>query len=405
MLDFLLDPIQTLSEKKDHIIKKLPNLSPEEKEEVIDFFNKNPSFENSIDWNNKDLSYPDFKTLFSQDTKRGKERKVKQSGIEGLTEGTDYIKLQVYSSTDAKAYIPLTYDASRYIASSAVGGCEGKWCTAYQRSSQHWFKYTVDEKCVLIYWILPNDKLASQISTIKSLDHFWTLLDSQIKIGQFLETVGVSEDEYKKVRQKAKEFWSLIDENNNKPQWINYPPDKSSGDLVLEKTHIENKIISNHKGPASMKKWADGTHEEIYKINGLEHRVDGPSYVWENKDRSEYSYKWKQNDKYLRKDGPALVQLNAGMYEEQWIIDGVLDRKKGPAVTRKMTEPDLETQIWYKKGKRHRDDGPALIKKENGKIKEEQFWLNGDQVESLDSGKEIDWFTDGDEPTMQQGGW
>ena len=49
-----------LQEKKEHLIKKLKNLSSSEKEELVAFFIETPSLENKIDWNNKNLKNGGF---------------------------------------------------------------------------------------------------------------------------------------------------------------------------------------------------------------------------------------------------------------------------------------------------------------------------------------------------------
>jgi len=105
---------QYIFEKKDHIIKKLPNLSPEQKKELIDFFKRKPNLEGKIDWNNKNLTYDDFKDVMKV-TKTEKVKLVKSKGISGLKEGEDYLKLK--TPPEYEGYIPLTYEASKLIAS------------------------------------------------------------------------------------------------------------------------------------------------------------------------------------------------------------------------------------------------------------------------------------------------
>ena len=79
-----------LYEKKDNLIKKNPNLTDGQKQEIIEVLNKYPNLENNVDWNkNKYLTYEDFKELILD--KAGKSRsQAKKKGISGLTEGTDY---------------------------------------------------------------------------------------------------------------------------------------------------------------------------------------------------------------------------------------------------------------------------------------------------------------------------
>lgn len=56
-----------LTEKKDHIIKKMPNLTDDQKKELIDFFKRKSNLENKIDWNKwRKLTYDDFKDVIDR---------------------------------------------------------------------------------------------------------------------------------------------------------------------------------------------------------------------------------------------------------------------------------------------------------------------------------------------------
>ena len=130
-----------LLEKKDHIIRKMPNLTSEQKEELINFFNRHPNYENRVDWNKwKTLTYEDFKDILEIESKTQRKKSVKTRGIKGLKEGKDYIQLKNLPD-DIQGYIPLNYEASKFIASRYVGGIEGKWCTAYQKTDKYWEEY------------------------------------------------------------------------------------------------------------------------------------------------------------------------------------------------------------------------------------------------------------------------
>jgi len=131
---------ELLIEKKDHIIKRLKNLSKEEKSLLISFFKKNPHTENKIDWNNNNLIFNDFKDILTSVSKRKKKRALKDKGIRGLKKGEDYINIKL-KNKEYLAYIPLNYEASKSIATAHIGNCEGKWCVAYQKSSIYWQHY------------------------------------------------------------------------------------------------------------------------------------------------------------------------------------------------------------------------------------------------------------------------
>lgn len=156
----LIEQYKILTEKKDHIIKRLKNLTDEEKQTLIDFFNKKPNLESKIDWNNKDLSFKDFEDVMSI-SKTERIKSVKKSGILGLRRGVDYLD---FPFSNANGYIPLTHEASRLIAGNDIGKCVGEWCTA-MNSSKYWRDYVNKKGIVLIYIIYKDTKYAVAVST------------------------------------------------------------------------------------------------------------------------------------------------------------------------------------------------------------------------------------------------
>lgn len=149
-----------LTEKKDHIIKRLKNLSKEEKDILMPLFStNNPKLEKMIDWNNKKLTFADFKEVLDFRSKTSMKKSVKKQGIRGLKANKDYIELKGISKF-YNAYIPLTYEASKFIASKNIGGCEGRWCTAYQKTKSYWIDYVEARNITLIYLIGNDTKYA-----------------------------------------------------------------------------------------------------------------------------------------------------------------------------------------------------------------------------------------------------
>ena len=94
----------------------------------------------------------------NKQSKTGMSKSVKSSGINALTEGEDYLNFPISGSYTG--YMPLTYDASRMIASDAIGDCVGKWCTAYQKTDKHFNDYVYTNGVSLIYFIGNNEKIA-----------------------------------------------------------------------------------------------------------------------------------------------------------------------------------------------------------------------------------------------------
>lgn len=157
-----------LDEKKEHLIKKMPNLSNEQKLQLITFFNTHPEAESKVNWNNlKTLTFDDFKSLLATVSKTAQKKAVKVSGIQGLIEGQDYVTVfkQRYQIQEkegdsvligiAMGYAPLSWKASIFIASPYVGTEKiiGEWCTAYSKNSTYWDTYCGKEGKFFIYCV------------------------------------------------------------------------------------------------------------------------------------------------------------------------------------------------------------------------------------------------------------
>jgi len=152
-----------LIEKKDHLIDKLNNLSPSQKDEIKKFFILKPNLENKIDWRKKDLTYNDFVTVMYT-TKTERENKVKRHGIQGLVEGSDYFNVNVPDYFPFEAYIPLNWEASKLIASNRIGDCVGDWCISYQKGPEFWYSHTVIDKEVFIFLVGQHKKVAVSVN-------------------------------------------------------------------------------------------------------------------------------------------------------------------------------------------------------------------------------------------------
>ena len=158
-----------LYEKKDHLIRRNPNLTDGQKQEIIELLGKHPSYENKIDWNKNDsLTYEDFLSVL-------RPLYINDLDPMGLVEGEDYNIL--YESEDEVLYSVYTYNASKILASNAVAprmwtkipdwcGREeftdeahafghfdsehgdmkpgSKWCISMQTSDKYWENYKED---------------------------------------------------------------------------------------------------------------------------------------------------------------------------------------------------------------------------------------------------------------------
>ena len=171
-----------LYEKKDHLIRKNPNLTDEQKQEIIEVLGKHPSYENKIDWNKSNsLTYEDFLEVL-------RPLYINELDPRGLIEGVDYDIL--YESSNEVLYSIYSYDASRILASNSVepkiwtkipswcgeeektdeahafghfdsehGNMKpgAKWCISMQTSTRYWNQYTPNIH--FFFWFKNNTRL------------------------------------------------------------------------------------------------------------------------------------------------------------------------------------------------------------------------------------------------------
>ena len=110
--------MKKLYEKKDHLIRRNPNLTDEQKSEIIAVLNKYPNLEGNIDWNKSNsLTYEDFK-LYILDNAGKSNSQAKKKGVTGLVEGEDYDILS--SKKGETLYAVYSHLASKTLASNRV---------------------------------------------------------------------------------------------------------------------------------------------------------------------------------------------------------------------------------------------------------------------------------------------
>ena len=174
--------MKRLYEKKGHLIRRNPNLTDEQKQEIIELLGKHPSYDNKIDWNkNNSLTYEDFLKVL-------RPLYINDLDPRGLVEGEDYDIL--YESDDEVLYSVYTYNASRILASNNVKpemwtkipswcGREeftdeahafgyfdsehedmkpgAKWCISMQTSDRYWNDYSLNIH--FLFWFRNNNRL------------------------------------------------------------------------------------------------------------------------------------------------------------------------------------------------------------------------------------------------------
>ena len=174
--------MKRLYEKKGHLIRRNPNLTDEQKQEIIEVLGRHPSYDNKIDWNkNNSLTYEDFLKVL-------RPLYINDLDPRGLIESQDYDIL--YESKDEVLYIVRTYNASKILASNSVepelwtpipswcGEAEktdrahafghfdsehgdmkpgAKWCISMQTSDRYWNQYSPNFQ--FLFWFRNNPRL------------------------------------------------------------------------------------------------------------------------------------------------------------------------------------------------------------------------------------------------------
>ena len=165
-----------LKESKTNQLKKLlnnGNITEEQFQIADEFFKKYSAFEKEIDWNRGlNITWDDLKAVIYKERNSESQTKKKiRKGLEGFTEGKDYLVLEETGSYTA--YQPFTWEASRMIASHYVEPSKNEdgdlddadWCTAYQKDRDYWDEHNKIEAFIYICGdSIPSKKVAISIS-------------------------------------------------------------------------------------------------------------------------------------------------------------------------------------------------------------------------------------------------
>jgi hypothetical protein len=245
-----------LLEKKDHIIRRLKNLTDDEKQQVIDFFARKPNLENQINWQNRDLTFDDFQQVMDV-TKTERKRQVKKLGLGGLKSGKDYIEVDLGDS-DWRGFIPLHWEASKLLASTKIGGVEAKVCIAYQKDIEHWVRNLYEDYLIPIYLIDPaeDEKWTLMVDDEGGFNSIWNKKDDSFNVNKFEEALDTDFNNfYRKNLNTIKKARKILDDKN--PNWLDEAIKNGSVKISANAKYEKkgNKII--WEGGV----WEDGTWE------------------------------------------------------------------------------------------------------------------------------------------------
>ena len=301
--------MRRLYEKKDHLIRRNPNLKDEEKQEIIRLLTQHPSYENKIDWNKSNsLTYEDFLEVL-------RPLYINDLDPRGLIEGVDYDIL--YESSNEVLYSIYSYDASRILASNnvepemwtkipswcgeeektdeahAFGHFDSehgdmkpgaKWCISMQTSTRYWNQYTPNIH--FFFWFRNDDNLGDNrkiaISVSKRL---WKIVkvyngaDNEIEMELPLYIIEAIDKERKVYKEKEiNTFKSKLKLN---PQTNRYDYD---GDL--DKAKVINFVSEGGDGFTLNFGKITGNFDcsslGLKSLKGAPQKVGGNFYCFEN---------------------------------------------------------------------------------------------------------------------------
>ena len=169
-----------LQESKTTLLKKLlnnGNITEEQFHIANDFFKRHTAFEKEIDWNRGlNITWDELSSvIYKERNNKSQARKKIRKGLEGFTEGKDYLVLDegIYNGEPWVAYQPFTWEASRMIASHYVEPSKNEegevedanWCTAYQKDRDYWDSHNEQEAFIYLCGeTIPTKKVAISIS-------------------------------------------------------------------------------------------------------------------------------------------------------------------------------------------------------------------------------------------------
>ena len=169
-------------------LKKNRNLSADDVKDINQMFAKtNPrlgsEFGKKYDWQSrkvKKMTRAEFSDIAKElsDTKRQKKKAVKLKGLGGLKKNKDYVEVKTKSKSH-KSVIPLTWTASKLIASKNIGDCEGAWCIAYQKDRMYWEDYVLTRGQVPVMVIGGGSKWTVMIIKGNRAFHVWDEYDNK----------------------------------------------------------------------------------------------------------------------------------------------------------------------------------------------------------------------------------
>ncbi len=131
----------------------------------------------------------------------------KKMGLPGMKEGEDYAI--VYHKGLVWGYTPFNWEASKVLGSKYLKGCEGKWCTSYQKSDYHWKDEQKDEYRLVIMVDYSEESEWDKVAIKISLDYYdnidyqlWDKYDHKQYDNDMMNMIGITDDDIRSMQKK-----------------------------------------------------------------------------------------------------------------------------------------------------------------------------------------------------------
>jgi hypothetical protein len=218
-----------LQEKKDHLINKT-NMSPEEKQTLIDFFKKHPNYESKFDWQKKDIKFEDFASIMQSqaESKSNIKNLSRTSDLTAIWNARKEKDFEILWHNETDIFVmPFSHDCCVFMNSFDCYGTGAKWCIGTKDSNKYWQKYIIDDSTFFIfhYSKLKNIKEMYEISANSNeVINTWNAKDKSSKfkvpkimsLQEFKNMIEIGNRYSREVRREETKKRNLIDSQRNK---------------------------------------------------------------------------------------------------------------------------------------------------------------------------------------------
>ena len=157
---------------KIKIIERIPNLSTDDKQKIIETLNEKSGLERVFSKQSGHIDLNKWKTLVMSDFNILFNESDPLKALKDLDKESDYVQVYGINAPGLLGvFIPLNWKASQVIASEKVGGTRGHWCIANSVDSDHWYNYTygtglashkADSPSIFLIFVFKDNKYALQ---------------------------------------------------------------------------------------------------------------------------------------------------------------------------------------------------------------------------------------------------